>query len=570
MRTARTLAIAALALPTALFAQTSAPAPGNTPPQQKCIVEGHVFDAQTGEPLKKVSVHLVRYAASNRRNAQAYSDTSNADGSFRFESVEPGDYVLSGSRTGFLPTQYGAKSPNARGTSIHLGPGQRMTEIVLKLVPQAVISGRLVDEDGDPVANAYVVALKRTWIRGKLRYLPQGSSSTNDLGDFRVGNLSAGKYYVMAQIRDTEADDDPHPAPGRPDIRDLNTCYPNAPSIDAAMPVQVSAGQETPGIEIRVRRGPTYHVRGKLTGSIPDGGVESVTVRVQERDDTSMGFMGNPDVKKDGTFDIAGVGAGSYMIIATTFRHGFETLASEPVEISSADVNNVVLNILPPVSLSGQIRIEGTPPPNTAQTTAARVRVLLAPIEMMRMARFRVATAKSDGTFTIEDLEAAMYYPVISQAPTGTYLKSVQLGNQDVLGKELDLSQGSPGSLDIVFAYGAAEIDGTARKGDDPVVSASIVLIPDVLRDDGSGLYFATTDQSGSFVIKEIAPGHYRAYAFEHIDTSVLQDPELVRAIANEGTDLEIKENDHKQIQLSVIPQDNLNQILARFGLDSQ
>ncbi len=47
-------------------------------------------------------------------------------------------------------------------------------------------------------------------------------------------------------------------------------------------------------------------------------------------------------------------------------------------------------------------------------------------------------------------------------APDGAYLKSVRFGQQEMLGKEIDLSQGASGELEITFRYGAAEVDGTA------------------------------------------------------------------------------------------------------------
>ncbi len=43
----------------------SAP-PANTPPEQRCVVQGHVVDSQTGEPLKKATVRLARTRVGGR------------------------------------------------------------------------------------------------------------------------------------------------------------------------------------------------------------------------------------------------------------------------------------------------------------------------------------------------------------------------------------------------------------------------------------------------------------------------------------------------------------------------
>ena len=76
-------------------------------------MQGHVTSAQTGEPLKKAILSLTRRGASASitvADPQGYSTSSEADGSFRFEGVEPGDYTLSAERTGYLDANYGAKS----------------------------------------------------------------------------------------------------------------------------------------------------------------------------------------------------------------------------------------------------------------------------------------------------------------------------------------------------------------------------------------------------------------------------------------------------------------------------
>ncbi len=200
---------------------------------------------QTGEFLKKVSVQLTRLTAGHRSytGEQGYSAISAADGSFRFEAVEPGEYRLSGERPGFLYTEYGAQAANDFGTILTLRPAQQLTDLNLKLFPQGVISGKVVDQDGDPVGNARLKVVRRKWISGKLRYGFAGSTSANELGEFRFRNLEPGKYYVDAQayrfdMRAAESS----AAPGKPDIRPIRTFYPEATALEAAAPVEVSSG----------------------------------------------------------------------------------------------------------------------------------------------------------------------------------------------------------------------------------------------------------------------------------------------------------------------------------------
>ncbi len=178
--------------------------PGNTPADQKCVVQGRVTSLQTGEFLKKVSVRLTRRspqggATLGYTGEQEYSATSENDGSFRIEGVEPGEYDLSGERSGFLRTEYQAQEPNDSGTVLTLSPAQQLTDLNLRLFPQGVISGTVVDQDGDPADHATVSVLRRSWRSGKLRYISSGGTSANDLGEFRFSDLEPGKYYVNAR-----------------------------------------------------------------------------------------------------------------------------------------------------------------------------------------------------------------------------------------------------------------------------------------------------------------------------------------------------------------------------------
>src|SRR5581483_4774316 len=240
------LAIATLTLTGALSAQIMfssqaqgpplTPPGSTTPPDQKCALQGRVTNAQTGEPLRKANVRLVRHSGSDVSSTGAvgvvmgsftppsgYSATSESDGSFHIEGIEPGDYTLSGDRTGYLETQYGSKDPMESGTVLTLHPAQQLTGLDLALIPQGVVSGKVVDEAGDPVPGVMVQVLRRAWQRGKLRYMPRGVASTNDLGEFRSANLSPGTYYVCANKMNMGAPAEAPSASGKPDLRPVRT-----------------------------------------------------------------------------------------------------------------------------------------------------------------------------------------------------------------------------------------------------------------------------------------------------------------------------------------------------------
>jgi hypothetical protein len=141
----------------------------STPPDQKCVVEGRVTNSQTGAVIKRADIHLVRRQTGSigQTGPQGYAGSSEADGSFHFEGVEPGDYSLSGVHSGFLNTQFGSTRPHAAGTALSLRPAQKLSNLNLALIPQSVVSGKILDEDGEPVQGVMVQALAERWISGR-------------------------------------------------------------------------------------------------------------------------------------------------------------------------------------------------------------------------------------------------------------------------------------------------------------------------------------------------------------------------------------------------------------------
>jgi Carboxypeptidase regulatory-like domain len=526
--------------------------------QKKCVVAGRVTNLFTGEPLRKVNVHLSQVSRQANANdkAQGYGGLSDAQGYFRFEGISAGQYSLRGDRPGFLMTLYGAKGPGQSGTFITLQAGQEMTDLSFGLIPQAVITGRVLDEDGDPVSGVQVEGLKQSWSRGKLRFMQQGGGSTNDLGEFRLGSLAPGKYFVVVQIFGMPAENEAPAIPGAPQLHQVRTFFPDSTSLDAASQISVAAGQTASGTDIHLQRVRTFHVRGKVAG----GAGGRFILSLLPKDQSMLMFGAQASAAKDHTFDLSGVAPGTYTLTGIDIQNGRASPAArQPVEVGAADLNDVVLSLVPPGTLRGRVSVEGDGPP--APDFHPQF-FLISEEGTMGMSPVKFA---DDGTFSIENIGPGKYYPQINNAPEGAYLKSVRWGQQELLGKELDFSNGASGDLEILFRYGAAQVGGVVQIPQDANKTAppdfTIVLVPEVLNADGSGLDFSRVDQTGAFSFKRVTPGRYLAYALEQVDNNELQNPDVLKQLASKGVEVEVKEKDNKQIQLTPIPADDLKRI---------
>jgi hypothetical protein len=61
--------------------------------------------------------------------------------------------------------------------------------------PAAVITGKVVDLDGDPMRSVTVSALR---VGSAVRWAGFHDSITNDLGEYRISDLQEGRYTIQA------------------------------------------------------------------------------------------------------------------------------------------------------------------------------------------------------------------------------------------------------------------------------------------------------------------------------------------------------------------------------------
>jgi len=162
--------IGALLLPLALAAQTK--------PDDSCSISGQVSNAATGEPVRRAMVSLRRIDMSPGVTNIQVSNTASTDatGQFAITGIAPGKYRLSAEHSGFIVTQYGARGPNKPGTLLTLEPGQKSSDLAMRLTPQGVIAGRVLDEEGEPVANVDVQVLRQQYMQGHKQMARAGGS----------------------------------------------------------------------------------------------------------------------------------------------------------------------------------------------------------------------------------------------------------------------------------------------------------------------------------------------------------------------------------------------------------
>jgi protocatechuate 3,4-dioxygenase beta subunit len=523
-------------------ANRAAPPPAESArPEDRCSVQGIIVNAATGEPLRKADI-IVRPVGGRGRGV-AYSAVSDAAGRFSITGLNPGEYRLSAERAGFARQEFGAKRPNEPGRAIPLSAGENRTGLDIRLTPQGVVTGRVLDEDGDPIAHVLVSLMQTTYVDGRKQLMPAQNASTNDLGEYRIFGLAPGRYYLSATYRrgyveTSNAGGEEAYAP---------TFYPGTTSAGAAAPLEVAAGATLQGIDLRLQKMNAVQVAGRVL--TPDGEPARAIAMLMPRGDGASAYMGQRVSRAfggQGRFRFTGVTPGAYYLNAQMNGEDERLWARMQIEVGTASMEDIVLTLAPGVDLTGKVSVEGA---SGAAPSGARV-ILLSESRLRRTG----APVKPDGTFALGNVVPDAYRVTIEGLPDTAYVRSIRFGNADIAQSGLDFTRGvSPGEIAISIANTAAHIDGAVQdSAGQPAADVRVVILPEKTS-DLSRPKSVMTDQNGQFSIGGLAPGEYRAYAFDDIESGAWQDPEFMKPYENDGQRINIQDNDRETIQLKLI-----------------
>jgi hypothetical protein len=519
-------------------------------------VEGQVVNALTGEPLKKVM--LILNPTQQQADATPYSTTSDASGHFAMSNIAPGRYRLTAERTGFVRGDYGSPGPMRPGSTLTLSSGQEMKLNIFKMQPQGVISGRVLDEDGEGIANVQIQAMTHRYIQGKRQLIPTGNASTNDLGEYRLFGLAPGRYILTANYRmqfmgQMAADRTAGARANEPEEGYATTYYPGTTDPSGAMPLTVGAGRSMSNTDIKLMRSRTLRIRGRVLNgsSLP---AMRTMLMLASRDDFGFGFYNRNTTSvrgKDGSFEFRGVAPGAYYLITQYVEDNNRFSARVPVDVGNANVDGIEVTLRPGMEIPGTVTIEGDP----SGLNLAQLNVFLQTKDFNPMGGGSSARVKDDGTFVLRNISPDTFRAAVFGLNDQVYIKSVRVGPQEAPNGEVVVVDGAPPALTLVLSTAGGQLSGRVS-GDKraPAQGATVVLVPAAEKRDQTQLFkTATTDQNGGFSFKAIAPGSYKLFAWDNVEPGAWQDPEFLAPLETKGKSVSLKENDVSTADLDLL-----------------
>ena len=534
--------------------QAMAPQKPPSPAEDLCVVEGQIFNASTGEPIRKATVVMNRTELGPGDGNNNYMGASDAQGKFVIQDVEPGKYRLNASRNGFVSMAYGAHSPGKPGTTLTLATKQHAADIVFKLIPHGVITGRILDEDGEPLANAQVALLSYRYQQGKKQLSNSQWASTNDLGEYRIFGVAPGKYYLSANAP-------PMMTGGRmnADVPEeyVPAYYPGTSDASSAAPVVVGPGAQMRGVDITLFKKHTVRIKGHVNSAVAGRGM--INVLLVPRNTSMVTSLNSTRADSQGNFDIHSVLPGSYRLQAQVMGGpGGNYVGRTDLEVGQTNLDGLVVTIGPNFSVSGTLRVDGDA--NGPNLTNIRLGLQARDSEAMMFGGGSQGRVDAQGHFEIPNVPPGEYYLAVANPPAGFYIKSMRSEQIDVLTSGLNLTNGGAPNVEVVISPNAASFSGTVQdpRTGNPSPGASVVLIPLEKERRDQQLFYKTaiSDSNGAFSFKGLMPGEYKAYAWEDLEAGAYMDPDFMKPVESAGEAVPLHENDMKTAQLKLIPAD--------------
>jgi hypothetical protein len=550
------LSVFTLAFAATGFAQSITPAQSDEKSAEKqaqlCTVSGRVVTAVEGAPIKSAQLLLMQENAKNR--PEVFGALTDGEGHFQIKNVPPGRYRFSASRTGFVAQQYQAKG-TSQGAVLSLGTGQQIDETVFRLVRAGVVSGRVIDEAGEPLANVFVMSLRRpteeeqedsSKAQKRRQFVHASGAETDDRGDYRIFGLKPGDYYLkVSESPDFGLAGEFQGSDTYFLLRQVMTeyaplYYPSVLQISDAEAIPLRAGEEARA-DFEMRRVKTVEVAGRVIGA--DGKPAThAFLMLETPGEGDVGFDVETSTDSKGEFLIKHVSPGSYILTAVQHDENRHDLARQKLEVGESDLKSVILSFGRGTDIRGQI---------ISQSPNAVMDRLAVGLESQDDDESISGTgqAKKDGTFLLADVQDGSYAVNVWRLEKGWFVKAIHQGSTDVLEKGLQVERGSSsGTLEVVISSAGAEMEGTVNDQDGkPIVAAQVRMRPEPETSFNRVRAHTTgTDQNGHFSLSSLAAGKYKVWA--RLPPTSPEAP----AANSESQTVTVGEHDHQSIQLKI------------------
>jgi hypothetical protein len=529
-------------------------------PNGQYEIRGVVVDAQSGQPLPEVELSIQDSAQPTGPAFEVLQ--SEAHGSFRFANLAEGKYSVRASRQGYAEQEYLQHENFWSGIAV--GPGKDSTHLQFPLSPSAAITGRVTDENGDPVRGADITLWAEQLQNGEHAITQAQNTQTDDQGSYRAGHLLPGKYSVSVQATPwysrynspgsvpasdaTNTSNLPGTQVALPDAVYPVLYYPNARDWHDMEWMTLRAGQ-TETADLHLIAEPSAHLHVRI-GTVDDRQRPNVALSTEFPGGGLGTTRGNLAISNSGIAEFSGIAAGRYLL----------TRVGGPVDISG-DGQKV------DVSGSSDLTLDEAPAGGRAVRGVLRMDdgELQVNETILRLRDAQGHTfagvyssppgegAIRSGSFVIENLPAGpQVFELSIEQPLDLVVQKIEAKGAKVSGTTIEIDGTQDVHLVVTVTQSSRVIEGTVMKNGKSFAGAMILLIPA----DGKGtdrrVRRDQSDSDGTFRLATVLPGRYSLMALEQGWEMEWAKPEVLQPFLGKAMKLDVRDLPAKPVVVEV------------------
>ena len=519
------------------LAVSAAPRLGTSPPVVISAggyrIAGTVVSKADGRPLARA-----RITVRDAKDPQKFEFIiTSENGKFEFNAVPAGKYSLAGAKRGFISAGY--DQHDQFSTAIVTGAGLDTETLVLRLAPDAVISGKVLDESNEPVRQATVTLYYDDHSSGVDQIRQFRSAQTNDLGEYELTPLRPGTYFLSASGKpwyaihprsDTAQSEAQHQPEAlifvdrALDVAYPVTYYPDVTEADDAMPIPIRGGER---VEADIHFNPVPSLR--ILFHVPDPGNHSFFFpQIQQPAFDGFAAVGAGVARgiSSGLVEVTGIPAGHYNVHLYGPGQGMQmsgvdfTKDGDEIDVTKAEAAS---------SLKFSVQItEGEPAERLSVSLRSGTRTVGA------------SQFDSKGEAELQQV-AAGKYEVLVWGPGKRYsVAHMAVDGAQISGHTLSVAAGSSPSVSLAVVTGNAEIQGTVTRAGKGVAGAMVVLVPKNPEADRDLFRRDQSDLDGTFLLQNVIPGSYTLLAIENGWDLEWSQPGVIASYLKHGRRIEV------------------------------